>query len=85
VIACNQLPVIDGKGAWRDTVVVERLWRTIKYEEVYLRAHASVSEARAGIGRYLSFYSSRGPHSSLDEKIPDQAFFNQPMPDTVAA
>jgi hypothetical protein len=52
---------MDGKGAWRDNVFVERLWRTIKYEEVYLRAYASVSEARAGIGRYLGFYNSR-PH-----------------------
>jgi putative transposase len=85
VIACNHLQVIDGKGVWRDTVVVERLWRTIKYGEVYLRAYASVSEARAAIGRHLGLYNSRPPHSSLDEKIPDQAFFNQPMPEAVAA
>ena len=64
---------MDGKGAWRDNVFVERLWRTIKYEEVYLRAYASVSEARASIGRYLGFYNSRRPHSSLDVKTPDQA------------
>jgi putative transposase len=64
---------MDGKGAWRDNVFVERLWRTIKYEEVYLRAYASVSEARASIGRYLGFYNSRRPHSSLDGKTPDQA------------
>lgn len=76
---------MDGKGAWRDNVVVERLWRTIRYEEVYLRAYASVSEARTGIGRYLSFYNSRRPHSSLDGKTPDQAYFNQPMPEAVAA
>lgn len=48
---------MDGKGAWRDNVFVERLWRSIKYEEVYLRAYASVSEARVGIGRYLGFYN----------------------------
>jgi len=59
VIACNHLPVTDGKGAWRDNVFVERLWRTIKYEEVFLRAYASVSEARAGIGRYLRRLFSR--------------------------
>lgn len=64
---------MDGKGAWRDNVFVERLWRTIKYEEVYLQAYASVSEARAGIGRYLSFHNSRRPQSSLDGKTPDQA------------
>lgn len=69
----------------RDNVFVERLWRTVKYEEVYLRAYASVSEARVGIGRYLSFYNSRRPHSSLDGKTPDQAYFNQPMPEAVAA
>ena len=71
---------MDGKGAWRDNVFVERLWRTIKYEEVYLRAYASVSEPRAGISRYLRFYNSRRPHSSLDGQTPDQAYFNQPLP-----
>lgn len=75
----------DGKGAWRDNVFVERLWRTIKYEEVYLRACASVSEPRAGIGRYLSFYNSRRPHSSLDGKTPDQAYLTPPMPEAAAA
>lgn len=76
---------MDGKGAWRDDVFVERLWRTIKYEEVYLRAYASVPEARAGIGRYLTFYNTRRPHSSLDGKTPDQAYFNLPIPEAVAA
>ena len=55
---------MDGKGAWRDNVFVERLWRSVKYEEVYLRAYDSVSEARASIGRYLDFYNSRRPHAS---------------------
>ncbi|OIQ27659.1 MAG: hypothetical protein BM562_14185 [Alphaproteobacteria bacterium MedPE-SWcel] len=81
----NALPEIDGKGAWRDNVFVERLWRTIKYEEVYLRVCASVSEVRAGIGRYLGFYSRRRPHTSLDGKTPDWASFNQPMPEAAAA
>jgi putative transposase len=76
---------MDGKGAWRDNVFVERLWRTIKYEEVYLRAYASVSEARASIGRYLGFYNTRRPHSSLDGKTPDQAYFNPLLPVPVAA
>jgi putative transposase len=67
---------MDGKGAWRDNVFVERLWRSIKYEEVYLRAYDSVSEARASIGRYLNFYNGRRPHSSLDGVTPDQAYFN---------
>jgi len=67
---------MDGRGAWRDNVFVERLWRTIKYEEVYLRAYQSVGEARASIGRYLGFYNTRRPHSSLDRQTPDQAYFN---------
>ena len=85
VIASNHLPVTDGKGAWRDNVFVERLWRTIKYEEVYLRAYASVSEARASIRRYLGFYNGRRPHSSLDGKTPDQAYFNAQTPEAAAA
>jgi putative transposase len=52
---------VDGKDAWRDNVVVERLWRSVKYEEVYLRAYDSVSEARTSIGRYLNFYNGRRP------------------------
>ena len=86
VLAAREIKIsMDGKGAWRDNVFVERLWRTIKYEEVYLRAYASVSEARAGIGRYLGFYNSRRPHSSLDGKTPDQAYFNLPTTEAVAA
>lgn len=76
---------MDGKGAWRDNVFVERLWRSIKYEEVYLHAYRSVAEARNGIGRYLAFYNSRRPHSSLDRKTPDQVYFNQPQPISIAA
>jgi putative transposase len=66
---------MDGKGAWRDNVFVERLWRSVKYEEVYLRAYDSVSDARASIGRYLAFYNERRPHSSLDGRTPDEAYF----------
>jgi len=66
---------MDGKGAWRDNVFVERLWRTVKYEEVYLRAYDSVSDARASLGRYLDLYNRRRPHSSLDGMTPDQAYF----------
>ena len=76
---------MDGKGAWRDNVFVERLWRRIKYEEVYLRAYVSVSEACAGIGRYLEFYNTRRPHSSLGGRTPDQAYLNQPKPILAAA
>ena len=67
---------MDGKGAWRDNVFVERLWRTIKYEEVYLRAYNNVPEARASLGRYIDgFYNTKRPHSSLDGQTPDEAYF----------
>jgi putative transposase len=85
VLQKNQIAIsMDGKGAWRDNVFVERLWRSIKYEEVYLKAYDSVSEARASIGHYLTFYNSRRPHSSLDRRTPDQAYFN-PLPQLAAA
>nr|WP_188063062.1 IS3 family transposase [Sphingobium sp. KCTC 72723] len=67
---------MDGRGAWRDNVIVERLWRSVKYEEVYLHAYGAVSEARGSIGRYLNFYNSRRPHSSLAAKTPDQTYFD---------
>lgn len=77
VLANNGIAIsMDGKGAWRDNVFVERLWRSVKYEEVYLKAYDNVSEARASIGRYLNFYNGRRPHSSLDDATPDQAYFN---------
>jgi putative transposase len=80
VLITNDIAIsMDGKGAWRDNVFVERFWRTVKYEEVYLRAYDSVSEARTSIGRYLDFYNGRRPHSSLDRRTPDQAYFN-PLP-----
>jgi len=66
---------MDGKGCWRDNVFVERLWKSIKYEEVYLRAYESVSAAKAGIGNYLTFYNSRRPHSTLDGRTPDAFYF----------
>jgi putative transposase len=85
VLSKNSIAIsMDGKGAWRDNVFVERLWRSIKYEEVYLKAYDSVSEARASIGRYLTFYNGQRPHSSLDRKTPDQAYFN-PLPQLAAA
>ena len=85
VLANNNIAIsMDGKGAWRDNVFVERLWRSVKYEEVYLRAYDSVGEARASIGRYLDFYNGRRPHSSLDGTTPDQAYFT-PLPLRLAA
>jgi putative transposase len=67
---------MDGRGSWRDNVFVERLWRSIKYEEVYLRAYDSVSDARASLGRYLDFYNRTRPHSSLAARTPDRAYFD---------
>ena len=77
---------MDGKGSWRDNVFVERLWRTIKYEEVYLRAYNNVPEARSSLGRYIDgFYNTKRPHSSLDRKTPDEAYFNTLMAIPLAA
>ena len=66
---------MDGKGCWRDNVFVERLWRTIKYEEVYLKAYDSVSAAKASLGTYLNFYNTRRPHQSLDCQTPETIYF----------
>ena len=75
---------MDGKGSWRDNVFIERFWRTVKYEEVYIRAYDSVAEARLSIGRYLEFYNGRRPHSALDRRTPDQAYYAS-LPHCVAA
>ena len=75
---------MDGRGSWRDNVFIERLWRSVKYEEVYLRAYESVPEARAGLGRYFEFYNARRPHSSLGRMTPDQCY-DRPLPAPAAA
>jgi len=67
---------MDGKGSWRDNVFIERLWRSVKYEDIYLRAYDSVSEVKTGLKRYFNFYNSKRPHSSLDGKTPDQVYFS---------
>jgi len=76
---------MDGKGAWRDNVFVERLWRTIKYEEVYLRAYDSVTAACESLRRHINFYNARRPHSSLDGRTPDLAYHKALRPVPVAA
>jgi putative transposase len=76
---------MDGEGAWRDNVFVERVWKSVKYEEVYLKSYSNVPEARASIGKYLDFYNGRRPHQSLGRQPPDQVFFNAPQPIPVAA
>ena len=75
---------MDGKGSWRDNVFIERLWRSVKYEEVYLKAYDSVSEARTGIGQYFKFYNVGRPHSSLGRMTPDQ-FYNKQLAASAAA
>jgi putative transposase len=85
VLIANEIAIsMDGRGAWRDNVFVERIWKSVKYEEVYLRAYDSVAEARASIGRYLDFYNTRRPHSSLDRRTPDEAYFDH-LPQSAAA
>jgi putative transposase len=82
----NEIAIsMDGKGAWRDNVFVERLWRTIKYEEVYIRAYDTVVEARASIGRYLDFYNAGRPHSHHGGQTPDQVWTASVPPVRVAA
>ncbi len=66
---------MDGKGCWRDNVFIERFWRTLKYEEVYLRAYDTVSDARQSLARYIGFYNSRRPHVANDDLTPDAAYF----------
>jgi putative transposase len=78
---------MDGKGCWRDNVFVERLWRSVKYEEVYLHAYEDVPAVRSGIGRYFAFYNAGRPHSTLDRKTPDHVYFksSNPLPLALAA
>ncbi len=75
---------MDGKGCWRDNVFVERLWKTIKYEHVYLHAYDSVSDARAKLAGYLDFYNRGRPHSALDGRTPDTVYFSS-LPQQLAA
>ena len=75
---------MDGKGRWVDNVFVERLWRSVKYEDVYLRAYETPVELRAGLTRYFDFYNTRRRHSALDRRTPDAVYFEQEPPDLAA-
>jgi len=66
---------MDGKGAWRDNVLVERLWRSVKYEEVYLHAYESVQHARTRLSRYFEFYNRSRRHRHLEGRTPDEVYF----------
>jgi len=70
---------MDGKGRWADNVFMERLWRSLKYEEVYLEAYNSVTDARLGIGNYFGFYNRKRRHQSLDRQTPDQVYEGRVM------
>jgi putative transposase len=67
---------MDGKGCWRDNVFVERLWKSIKYEEVYVHAYETVGAAQQGLARYLTFYNETRPHQALDGQTPDQVYYD---------
>ncbi len=75
---------MDGKGRWIDNVFVERLWRSVKYEDVYLHAYETPTELRAGLARYFEFYNARRRHSALDRRTPDAVYFGQAVPKLVA-
>ena len=66
---------MDGKGAWRDNVFVERLWRSIKYERVYLRVYDAVSAARTDVALYLDWYNRERVHSRIEDRTPEQAYW----------
>jgi len=85
LLLANRIEIsMDGRGSWRDNVFVERLWRSVKYEDVYLKAYDSVSDARTSLGRYFDFYNGKRPHSSLGSRTPDQTYFDN-LPQVVAA
>ena len=75
---------MDGKGSWMDNVFIERLWRSLKYEEVYLKAYDTVAEARSGISEWINFYNQDRTHQSLGRQTPDQVYFNQPIKELAA-
>lgn len=76
---------MDGKGCWRDNVFVERLWRSVKYEEVYLKAYETVSAAREGLQAYLAFYNERRPHQAHAGRTPDMVYYAALAPIQAAA
>ncbi len=75
---------MDGKGAWRDNVFVERLWRSVKYEHVNLYAHETMGQLRSGLRGYFSFYNSRRPHEGNGRRTPDQAYFSEHLLENAA-
>ena len=76
---------MDGKGRWMDNVFIERLWRSLKYEEVYLKAYDTVAQAEQGIGNWMAFYNQDRRHASLNRMTPDQVYYNLPSGLPIAA
>lgn len=70
---------MDGKGRWIDNVFVERIWKSVKYEHVYLHAYENVAEAKLHLAGYFTFYNTQRPHSSLGGRTPNMTYFNQPI------
>jgi len=76
VLKAHQVQIsMDGNGRWMDNVFVERLWRTVKYEDIYLRAYENPAELRAGLDRYFRFYNTQRGHAALDNQTPDEVYF----------
>ena len=71
---------MDGRGRWMDNVMIERLWRSLKYECVYLQAFETGSEARAGIGRWIAYYNESRPHSLFDGRTPEEVYYGRAAP-----
>ncbi len=67
---------MDGRGRWRDNVCIERLWKSVKYEDIYLKAYGSLAEARAGLARYFAFYNCKRRHQALDRRTPDDLYYS---------
>ena len=77
VLRAHEIQIsMDGKGCWRDNVFVERLWRSVKYEEVYLHAYETIADVRTALTRYFAFYNQRRPHTSLNRRTPDRVYFS---------
>jgi putative transposase len=70
---------MDGKSSYNDNLFIERLWRTVKYEEVYLKAYRDGREARIGLGNYFRFYNTERPHQALDYRTPTEVFTSTPV------
>jgi putative transposase len=75
---------MDGKGRWVDNVFVERLWRSVKYEDIYLKAYGSLAEARHGLAAYFEFYNTRRRHQGLDDRTPNEVYWTT-LPQTQVA